>query len=139
MRVEKKQDKRNLFKSLCDTMAFNFMRFGKWFKKNLREISTFVLAATPILALIFGDGLWSDGHSLYFGPASGFIIFLDFASVFGIAVSYEISKPLSLPIPPKEFTTVNGDVVDVKKEDLEDMVIYMAQLEDWLYDNGYTR
>ena len=51
----------------------------------------------------------------------------------------KIGKGIAIPLPMERFTECQGDgEVNVQYARLQEMILYMADLEDWLKRNGFT-
>lgn len=105
-----------------------------YFKHGLNPLSNIVLFICPFLVLY---------NYMLLGNAKKSIIlaFLLMAISYGLKVVAEVKNVgKDLPIPYKRFTTddeYNG--ITVNKDDLNDVIIYVNDLENWLEREGYTK
>lgn len=117
---------------------YGWLRFWSWFKKNMRTICMSVLVILPLLVMVFGDGVASDGHTLYFGPMNFLFLMIELLACIGLLASGKIGTPEDLPVPRTRFTKTDGNETWIPDDRVQELVLYMQELEDWMYDHFYT-
>lgn len=140
MRSGKKQEKRKFTENVC-TMASNFFWHLSKLAVNLSgKIGNAIIILTPFLMLYIGEyvycdrGYWAIGGEVV--PPVALLI-IGFALKTYARVSG--SDHHDLPVPRRRFTRVdyNSGQVDIENKRLQEMILYMADLEDWFERNGY--
>ena len=103
---------------------------GKLFKC----IAVIVFIATPF-AVAFHHEMYPD----LLGGTAAIVVILEFMCY----VFYELSKfygadATEIPVPSERFTTVDKDgMVSVDKNRIQEMIVYVCEVEDYLSDMGY--
>lgn len=86
-------------------------------------------------------GMWSfDSRGIYTIGGEAFIpIIVIIVSSYLRSFANKIGKGSSIPVPVKRFTECNEDSgeVTVNKDRLPEMLLYVADLEDWLSKKGF--
>lgn len=136
--MQKKKQGLTLAGFVFGRARYGWMRFVTWVKKNLRALCVTGLLALPVLVMFFGDGAASDGRSLYFGGANWIFLGVELALALGLAASSKVSAPLGVPLPERRFTRHDGEQAWIEEARVQELVLYMEDLEDWFYDNYYT-
>ena len=124
------------------TMWSNFI----WkFQDNVADcVSSFgnlMLASGPFVMLFVGEYVYADRG--YWAVGGEVILSLIFV-IAGFALkSYARASGADhsdIPVPYDRFTEVDYDSgqVDVESKRLQEMILYMADLEDWFERNGYN-
>ena len=106
--------------------------------KTVVPISNFILVVTPFIALMLGQIEYERrGYAAIGGEVVliAFLLIVAFAMRSASRVSG--NSTYTLPVPAERFTEVDYEMVSVEKERLNDLMLYMADLEDWFEDNGY--
>jgi hypothetical protein len=89
---------------------------------------------------MFYLGMWSfDSRGIYTFGGEIFIPIVALAiSSFLKSFANKIGKGSTVPIPAKRFTTYDEESgeVSIEKKRLQEMLLYMADLEDWLSKKG---
>lgn len=101
--------------------------------KIFKCIAVMVFVATPFVVAYH--------HEVYpdlLGGTAVIVVILEFLCY----IFYELSKfygaeATELPVPSSRFTTVNKDgTVSVDKNRIQEMIIYVGEVEDYLSDMG---
>lgn len=112
--------------SIRDFIEYDCGKLFKW-------IATIVFIATPF-AVVFHHDVYPD---LIVGTVAVAVILEFLCYIF-----YELSKfygaeATEFPAPPDRFTTVDKDgMVSVDKSRIQEMIIYVGEVEDYLSDMG---
>lgn len=129
--------KRFLYVSKSILMDFKY-EVIYFIKSNLRYFSQ---ALDLIVSYVmFYLGMWSfDSRGIYTFGGEIFIPIVVLAiSSFLKSFANKIGKGSTVPIPAKRFTTYDEESgeVSIEKKRLQEMLLYMADLEDWLSKKG---
>jgi len=106
-------------------------------ENNLKNFANILNMVLPYLMYFVGQAAFKSRG--YF--AVGGEIFIPL--VFGIIIYYirsfanKIGKGITIPVPDERFTEVDEDgEVNVRNSRLQEMILYLADLEDWLERKG---
>lgn len=122
-------------------MWSNFVwKFQDVIANGMSGIGNALLVSGPFVMLLVGEyvyadrGYWAVGGEVilpFIFVAAGFA-FKSYARVSGTGNS-------DIPVPYRRFTNVDYDSgqVDVDYGRVQEMILYMADLEDWFDRNGY--
>lgn len=136
--MQKKKQNYGTAEYLMDRAWCGCLRLRVFFKKNLRTICMFGLIELPMLVMFFGDGAASDGTSFYFGFMNYVFLGVEFLLVLGLATASKVSTPQDVPVPQERFTRHDGEQTWIDESRIQELVLYMDDLEDWFYSNYYT-
>ena len=84
--------------------------------------------------------------ALFAGCSAVILMNMFWLTVLAQAICFITSKCLKynevedndFPIPPKRFTTESGDgEVSIEKNRLQEMILYVSEVEDWLESSGF--
>ena len=135
MKASYKDRKFGLMHGLYDVI----MSVRRFFIRNLNNFANIMIGVSPFLFLWIGEwqysvrGYWAVG---------GELLALAPAWVLTIAVLKACAKRHNIvdgmPIPVERFTSVRDDEVNVEYDRVNDLLLYVADLEDWLEREGYT-
>ena len=112
--------------SIRDFFEYDCGKFCKW-------IAVIVFIATPFIVVLH--------HEAYPDMTGGTIVFAVILE-FLCYIFYELSKfygaeATEIPVPSERFTTVDKDgMVSVDKNRIQEMIIYVGEVEDYLSDAG---
>lgn len=115
-------------------VAIDILRtIGMWLLNNLRNFATILNILLPYLCLYLGQTVYQERG--YF--AVGGEIFIPVLTMLVIwyirSFANKVGKGTTLPRPVKRFTEVSSDgEINIPQERLEELIIYMADLEDWM-------
>lgn len=129
--------KRFLYVSKSILMDFKYEAIY-FIKSNLRYFSQALDLIVSYIMLYLG--MWSfDSRGIYTFGGEIFIPIVVLAiSSFLKSFANKIGKGSTVPIPAKRFTTYDEESgeVSIEKKRLQEMLLYMADLEDWLSKKG---
>ncbi len=115
------------------------MSIRSFFRRNLNNFANVMIGVCPFLFLVIGELSYAKRGYLAMG---GEMLALAPFWVILIAVLKKCSKRQNvvdgMPVPSERFTEVNGDEVNVKYDRVNDLLLYVADLEDWLEREGYS-
>ena len=106
-------------------------------ENNLKNFANILNMVLPYLMYFVGQAVFKSRGNFGFGGE----IFIPL--VFGIIIYYirsfanKIGKGITIPVPDERFTEVDEDgEVNVRNSRLQEMILYLADLEDWLERKG---
>ena len=112
----------------------NFYRaLVDFLKNNLRNFATAFRVILPYLMFFVGQLVMKERGKI----SIGFELFIPIAFAIAIYafhfIANKFNKGVSIPVPSKRFTEVHDDgEVNVEKERLQELILYVADIEDWL-------
>lgn len=134
--MKKKRSKwqiaKRVFRKMIHDLLFNLLVFmEKW----LPKLIDFTI---PFFGLLLGVVMYEERGYFAIGGEWLLLIVLEFIS--SLLKRYikqnRIYNELDLPIPAKRFTEdVGGGEYQVDTDRLQEMILYVADVEDWLRDN----
>ena len=134
--MKKKRSKwqiaKRVFRKMVHDLLFNLLVFiEKW----LPKLIDFTI---PFLGLLLGVVMYEERGYFAIGGEWLLLVVLEFIS--SLLKRYvkqnRIYNELDLPIPAKRFTKdVGGGEYQVDTDRLQEMILYVADVEDWLRDN----
>lgn len=121
----------DLFKNFYDAIV-------DFLKNNLRNFATALRVVLPYLMFFVGQLVMKERERI----SVGFELFIPIAFAIAIYVFHfianKINKGISIPVPRERFTEVHDDgEVNVEKERLHELILYVADIEDWLQRRGF--
>lgn len=128
---------RKLFRILIEVTADALFHFVYFVKHNLMNFANILNLLIPYVMYFVGQKVMFDRGAITVGGE----IFLPM--VFVVVIYYlrsaanKIGKGITIPIPDKRFTQVDDDgEVSVAHKRIQEMLLYVADLEDWLERKG---
>ena len=102
---------------------------------NLKNFSFLMNFILPFVICILNEYEVLDFKYLF-----GIIILVDTFSFLFSKVADKIGKGSTVPVPVKRFTKVDEfDEVTIENSRIQELILYMADLEDWLDKKGLFR
>ena len=124
----------NTFIKMVQTSYNSFVRF---MRRNANALATFLIIVTPVLFLWLGiDSTLKRGCFAIGGE--WFLVPFWLLIIWGLKSYSRVHNcSLNFPVPIKRFTTVSNDgEVYISEERLQELLIFVADYEDWLEDTG---
>lgn len=124
----------NRMKAFKETFADGLVKFILFVESNLRNLALFLEALLPFVVY----SLTVLGHNFYVILAVIFIYW--FAIWFIKSYANKIGKGITVPTPSRRFTEEDEfNEITIDSSRIKELIIYMADLEDWLYKKGLTK
>jgi hypothetical protein len=104
---------------------------------NLRNFANMLVLIAPYLMLFVGQAVYKERG--YISAGNELFIPILFLIVIYIIKSFanKIGKGITIPVPSKRFTEVDEDgEVNIRHDRLQELILYIADLEDWLEKKG---
>ena len=140
MRSGKKQEKRKFTENVC-AMMLNFVwHLGKLAANLPCAVGNAIIVLAPFLMLYVGEHAYADrGYWAIGGEVVLPVVLLIVGFALKAYASVSGNDHYDLPVPRRRFTHVdyNSGQVDVENKRLQEMILYIADLEDWFERNGY--
>lgn len=109
----------------------------QWFWKNVYVIANTVMFLSPYMYMYLASVLtYSRG---YVAVGGEYLVPVAVALVCGMSkgIADKLGKGIDVPIPAQRFTEIDSDgEVRIPVERSEELILYMADLEDWLEKQG---
>lgn len=109
----------------------------QWFWKNVYVIANTVMFLSPYMYMYLASVLtYSRG---YVAVGGEYLVPVAVALVCGMSkcIADKLGKGIDVPIPVQRFTEIDNDgEVRIPVERSEELILYMADLEDWLEKQG---
>lgn len=121
----------------------NYIKFAvkKFFSGSSGAVSNFIFVLTPFVSFFVGwySGI-NKGDDFYLGGeiilVTSLVIIAVILRVYSVANSAAVG---GMPIPAKRFTIdAGGGEIQVETDRLQELILYTADLEDWLDVMGYS-
>lgn len=139
-RKAKKPVKRTFGQNISTMWSSFIWKFQDVIANGVSGIGNVLLISGPFVMLLVGEyayadrGYWAVGGEVilpFIFVIAGFAL-KSYARVSGTDHS-------DIPVPYRRFTNVDYDSgqVDVEYDRVQEMILYMADLEDWFDRNGY--
>lgn len=137
----KKSGKRTVRQNL-DMMVTNARwRFNDMIANGLSGLGSAILFVSPFLMLVVGEYVYQERGYWAMGGEVLLVVFL-VALGFGLRSYARVSGNVvdDVPVPYRRFTRVDYESgrVDVDYGRVQEMILYVADLEDWFDRNGYS-
>lgn len=139
MTNQNRADRHDFFESMRILVHETVWSVRDFFSGGSRVFSTLLFAAGPVIGLLLGEyvfsvrGYWACGGEVVVALAIPAVAWFVRALSRASGTSCD-----SVPVPRKRFTRVDRDEgqVDVSQSRLMEMILYVADLEDWLERTG---
>ena len=105
-------------------------------KNSLYNVSTFIIFILPYFMLLIGEYVYKVRNTFDVG-SEFFIPIVTFIIVIFIRKYVRNKKAEGMPVPKERFTHVDEDeIVSIERGSLVSMMLYVAELEDYLERQG---
>ena len=107
-------------------------------KHNVKHLGTLIELATPYLMYVIGSKLVLEREGFRIGGELFLPMVLWLLANFIKSVANKLNRGPRIPKPTERFTEVDEDgIVSVEQERLDELLVYMADLEDWMERKGW--
>ena len=125
-----------------DTIVEGVKGVLEWLRANTRAFAQVLTFFGPMLFLVLGAAAvrlgWEDDFAVVvlFGAA----VLYALLTLFLRGYANRTNRGDSFPLPVKRFTSVHDDgQVDVSYDRVQEMILYVADVEDWAERKGRAR
>ena len=126
------------FFSIMGTIIVDVVRAVDYFiTSNLRNFAWILNFILPYLMYIVGQNAYATRG--YLGVGGELFIPIIFCVITYVLRSYanKIGKGTTIPVPSKRFTEVDDyGEVSISNNRIQELILYLADLEDWLERKG---
>ena len=126
------------FFSIMGAIIIDVVRTVDYFiTSNLRDFAWILNFTLPYLMYIIGQNVYATRG--YLGVGSELFIPIVFCIITYVIRSYanKIGKGTTIPVPDKRFTEVDDyGEVSIPNNRIQELILYLADLEDWLERKG---
>ena len=127
---------KKLFRILFDVTIDALNGFVYFIKNNLMNFAKFLNLILPYIMYLVGQYAAHNRGNITVG------VELFVPMVFVVIIYYlkstanKIGKGITIPIPDKRFTQVDDGEVTIEHSRIHELLLYTADLEDWLERKG---
>lgn len=118
-----------------------FAAVGYWFHDNIRNFIMLFIIICPYASMLCGEYAYMERGE--FGIGGEWLIPLVFFFIISFlrGIANKTRKGITIPVPHKRFTSIDEDYgeVSIPVERSEELILYMADLEDWLERKGLMK
>lgn len=122
-----------------DTFKDGVFSVSLWFKDNVRYFSKLMMIVGPALFMVIGAAACRSHQDNDFIVVALFIAAFawSLSSLFLKGYADRIGRGDIVPAPVKRFTDKEEDgLVTVRQDRVQEMILYLADVEDWLERKG---
>lgn len=128
-------EKRGFFKVCGEIMLDVLNVICMWFITSTKQIGNFLIIVTPYLMYYIG---YTNRYGII-GWELGLPALSLFTAFFIKSIGNKYNKGSTIPIPVKRFTKIeNTGEVTIDQDRLQEVILYLADMEEWLKRKGYT-
>lgn len=102
---------------------------------NLRNIARILEISLPFY--MYYAGINSNGD--YHIEDISFAIIIILLNAYFRTLANKIGKGITIPIPDKRFTEVNDGEASIENDRVQELILYLADLEDWMERKGLLK
>lgn len=125
----------NILKEVAEEAIHSVAYFVKC---NIKNLGILIEMVTPYLMYVLGQRVALDRGMFAVGGELFIPIYLWMIASFIKSVANKLNRGPRIPKPTERFTEVDEDgMVSVEQERLDELLVYMADLEDWMERKGW--
>lgn len=130
-----------LVNAVIDATVDVFQNVTYFIESNLVNAANVLNFALPFLMFYLGQDVVLKEKVFTFISPVLLITVLVFICIYYLkAIANKIGKGITIPVPAKRFTEIDDDgEVSVEQSRISEMLLYMADLEDWFDKKGLFR
>ena len=134
--MNKNENKRGFLRIIVEIIIDAIRGILLFITNNLRNFANIIWLATPYVMLFIGQAVYKERG--YISAGCELFIPIVFLIVVHIIRSFanKIGKGITVPTPTKRFTEVDDGEVNIRNDRLQELILYTADLEDWLERKG---
>ena len=104
---------------------------------NMRYFATIIAIVLPYAMYVIGQHVALDRGKFAIGSEVFIPVLVTIVVYYLREVANHNNKGTRIPVPRKRFTEVSDDgEVTVERNRLQELLLYVADLEDWLHSRG---
>lgn len=125
-----------LLRMICDIISDILYEVLYFVENNLRNASTILEIALPYAMLLIGQVIGIQRGKVTIGGEVFIPIVVGMVTLSIRKVANKLGKGTDIPIPSQRFTEVDGDEVSIDHSRIQELLLYMSDLEDWIERKG---
>lgn len=107
-------------------------------ESNLRNFANLLNVLLPYAMLFIGQYAYEKRDGFIIGGELFIPVIVYIVVYFIRSYANKIGKGTTIPVPQKRFTSVDdNDEVSIEHNRLQELLLYVADLEDWLERKGH--
>lgn len=104
---------------------------------NLRNFARILSFILPYVMYVIGQNVCAERGKIAFGGELFIPILFCVITYYIRSYANKIGKGTTIPVPEKRFTEVDDDdEVSIRNSRIQELILYMADLEDWFERKG---
>jgi hypothetical protein len=130
---------KRILKVVADVTKSMFSDITYFLTFNARYLAVLIEVACPFGMLFLGQHLALERGYVGVGGEIAIPIIVVLVVYYMKEISNRFNKGTRIPIPHKRFTEVDieSGEVNVRQDRLQELILYLADLEDWLERKGW--
>lgn len=125
----------NILKEVAEEAVHSVAYFAK---HSIKHLATLIKLLTPYLMYVLGQKLALDRGMFAVGGEVFIPVYLWLLAEFIESVANKLNRGPRIPKPTERFTEVDEDgMVSVEEARVDELLIYVADLEDWMERKGW--
>lgn len=130
---------KRIIKLVADATKTMFCEIAYFFTFNIRYVAVLVEVACPYGMYFVGQRLALDRGYVAVGGELVLPIVVMVVVYYMKEISNRCNKGVRIPLPIKRFTEVDHETgeVNVRQDRVQELILYLADLEDWLERKGW--
>ena len=125
-----------MFEVLKEMLKDFYFTLCEMIKSNLRVYAKIMNVVLPYLMFFIGEYVFDKRGSYQMGGEMFIPIIIFIIIWFMKSYANKIGKGITIPVPGKRFTDISDDEVQVEHSRLQELILYVADVEDWLERKG---
>jgi hypothetical protein len=128
---------RKLFRVLVEVTIDAFCNFAYFIKNNLTNFANILNLTLPYVMYFIGQYIAFNRNNISIGWEICTPIVFVVVIYYLRSTANKMGKGITIPIPDKRFTKVDDDgEVSIEHKRVQELLLYTADLEDWLERKG---
>lgn len=103
---------------------------------NLRNFAWILNFVLPYIMYVIGQIVYAERGRIAFGGELFIPIIFCVITYYIRSYANKIGKGTTIPVPEKRFTEVDDGEVSITNNRIQELILYLADLEDWLERKG---
>lgn len=125
------------FKIFAEIIADVFRSVLLFIVNNLRNFAWILDAALPYAMYVIGQHVMATRKELTAGSELFIPIAVMVLIYFFRSFANKLGKGMTIPVPKKRFTEIDEDgEVSIRNDRVQELILYLADLEDWMQRKG---
>lgn len=109
-------------------------------ESNLLNIANTINFVIPYAMFYFGQDVATKEGKVIIHPMILIPLFTFIITFFIKSIANKLGKGITVPVPDKRFTEVDEDgEVSVENNRLQELLLYVADVEDWIERKGLSK